>query len=754
MNNHFVKKAFLLKAVFFVIGGVFLLFPSFVEFQAASNQRNYYEPQEVLVKLKNTDDIYRIKFESGLDLEEISESYRRRADIKWAEPNYHIHASAFPSDPEYLKQWYLEAVHAKDAWSQELVIKESRQNNRESIIAILDTGVYISHPDLQENIWINAGETPNDVIDNDRNGFIDDVNGWDFLNDANDPNPKFDSGFMKDAVNHGTIVAGIAAGRGNNNLGITGVSWKAKIMALRVLNSKGDGDVYDVYRAVNYAIKNKANVINMSFVGADDSVLLRDIILQAYNSGILVVVAAGNTDPDQTGKDLEKMKMYPVCSDSASDENFIIGVASLGKNSKRSGFSNYGDNCIDIAAPGEGFYGAEVYNSSRQDFRSYYGGYWSGTSLSAPLVSGSLALIKSVRPDLNNKQLIEALIKGADKIDEEGLGAGKLNIYNSLTYALAYKVGETKARKVKTHLLVSGLGFESFPQIKIFKDDDSIFKSFFAYSPAFKGSINIATGDVDGDSISEIITGAGFGGGPHVRIMDIDGHVKSQFFAFDAKSRSGVNIATGDVDGDTMDEIIVGAGRKSKPLVKIFKYDGKLLGVFMAYAENFSGGVNVASGDINGDGKDEIITGAGQGGGPHVRIFNDKGELLGQFFAFNRESRSGIRVASGDMNQDIFDEIIVSPENQGSPQVRIFRPTNFGLISEFFAFDPGFFNGVYVTIGDVDSDGKNEIIAGAGIGGKANMRIFDWKGELKKQVLAHPDFYKGGVRVGVMEYSL
>lgn len=755
MTYIYNKTLFKSTAMLLAIGGIFLLnFAGAKKFNAAENRRNSYKSGEVLVKFKMYNDIYRIHVEDTIDIRAISDEYKKRDDVEWAEPNYRVWASAFPNDPDYSKQWYLESVRAKDAWSKELIVKEARQYNRESIIAILDTGVYVDHPDLKYNIWINTNEIAGDGIDNDRNGFIDDVSGWDFLNDTNNPNPKFDAGFIKDAVNHGTIVAGIAAASGNNAIGVTGVSWKAKIMPLRVLNSSGDGDVYDVYRAVNYAIKNKANIINMSFVGVDDSLLLRDIIKQAYNSGILVVVAAGNTDPDQIGKDLRKIKMYPVCSDFGSDENFIIGVASLGKNNMISKFSNFGDNCIDISAPGEEFYGTEMYNSSRQDFNAYYGGYWSGTSLSAPLVSGALALIKSVRPDLNNKQLIEALIKGADTIKGEGFGAGKLNIYNSLAYALDYKIGETEIKKMKTHLLVSALGFESFPQIKVFKDDNSVFKSFFAYSPTFKGSINIATGDIDGDSMDEIITGAGFGGGPHIRVMDINGHVKAQFFAFDVKSRSGVNIAAGDVDGDKIDEIIVGAGKKMKPVVKIFKYDGKLLGSFMAYSENFLGGVNVAAGDINGDGKDEIITGAGQGGGPHVRIFNDHGDLLGQFFAFNRESRSGIRVAAGDINQDIFDEIIVAPENQGSPEVRIFRPTNFGIISEFFAFDPGFLNGVYITVGDIDSDGKNEIIAGAGIGGKANIRVFDWKGALKKQLYAHPDFYLGGARVGVMEYSL
>ena len=736
------------------ITGIFVLsFSVFSEMGHAKGEKRQFRQGQVIVKFKQSKEIYRIKTDLQIDIEKLSEEFALRPDVEWAEPNYLFSASGFPNDPEYLKQWYLESIRARDAWSAELTIKTTRQFNRESIIAILDTGVYLDHPDLKDNIWINMGEVPGDSIDNDRNGFIDDVNGWDFLNDNNDPNPKFDSGYMKDAVNHGTIVAGIAGAGGNNSVGIAGISWKVKIMPLRVLNSSGDGDVYDVYRAVNYAIKNKANVINMSFVGDDESALLHDIIKKAYDSGILVVVAAGNTDPDQIGKNLQNTRMYPVCTDVGSDENFVIGVASLGKAGTRSGFSNYGDDCVDISAPGEGFYGTQSYNSSIQDFSSYYGGYWSGTSLSAPLVSGTLALVKSVRPDLNNEQLVEALLKGADKIDEEGLGAGKLNIYNSLTYAMQYKIGEP-GRKSTSHLVIAGLGFESFPQIKVLKDDFSVFKSFFAYGPTFKGSVNVATGDVDGDGVADIVTGAGMKGGPHIRVMDIDGHVKSQFFAFDSKSSTGVNIALGDIDGDKIDEIITAPGKKQKPIIRIYKYNGTLLGSFLAYSENFLGGVNVAAGDTNGDGKDDIVTGAGQGGGPHVRIFNGAGELLGQFFAFNRESRSGIRVAVGDINQDIFDEIIVAPESKASPIVRIFRTTNFGMISEFSAFNPNYFYGLNITVGDYNTDGKNEILVGAGTGGNADAQIFDWKGNLEKQFLVHPNFYKGGVRMSIMEYSL
>ena len=155
----------------------------------------------------------------------------------------------------------------------------------------------------------------------------------------------------------------------------------------------------------------------------------------------------------------------------------------------------------------------------------------------------------------------------------------------------------------------------------------------------------MAAGDVDGDGIMEIITGAGFSGGPHVRIFDQNGNLQSQFFAYADTFRGGVNVAAGDVDGDGIMEIITGAGDTGGPQVRVFSNKGALKAQFFAYHESFRGGVQVASGDMYGDGAYEIITGAGNGGGPQVRVFSLKGNVRSQFFAYLDNFRGGVNVA-------------------------------------------------------------------------------------------------------------
>ncbi|MDP3837057.1 MAG: putative glycoside hydrolase [bacterium] len=164
------------------------------------------------------------------------------------------------------------------------------------------------------------------------------------------------------------------------------------------------------------------------------------------------------------------------------------------------------------------------------------------------------------------------------------------------------------------------------------------------FAAGFKGATSVAIGDVDGNGKLEIVIGAGHGGGPQVRVFTLDGKPISNFFAYDKNFRGGVNVAVGDVDGDGKAEIITGAGTGGGPHVRYFNHQGKVIGSFFAYDKNFRGGVNVAVGDVNGDGKAEIITGAGPGGGPQVRIFAGTGVPISSFFAFEENFRDGVRV--------------------------------------------------------------------------------------------------------------
>ncbi|MGE5425967.1 MAG: putative glycoside hydrolase [Bacillota bacterium] len=164
------------------------------------------------------------------------------------------------------------------------------------------------------------------------------------------------------------------------------------------------------------------------------------------------------------------------------------------------------------------------------------------------------------------------------------------------------------------------------------------------FSAGYRGTANLAAGDINGDGKPEFVVGAGQGGGPQVRVFTFDGRPLLNFFAYDKNFRGGVNVAVGDIDGDGVAEIITGAGKGGGPHIRYFDGKGQVVGSFFAYDKNFRGGVNVAVGDIDGDGVAEIITGPGAGGGPQVRIFDGSGLPVSSFFAFEKDFRDGIRV--------------------------------------------------------------------------------------------------------------
>lgn len=196
-------------------------------------------------------------------------------------------------------------------------------------------------------------------------------------------------------------------------------------------------------------------------------------------------------------------------------------------------------------------------------------------------------------------------------------------------------------------------------------DSKGIKKTSFApYGDAFKGSISFAVGDLNGDKIKEVITGREDSGDSQIKVFAATGKtINSGFFAFGKNSRGGVSVAAGDINRDGKDEIIAGSGAGINPSVKIFKLSGKELGGFRAYGSNLHARVNVAAGDVNNDGQAEIITSPGAGAGPNVRIYSKDGKMLFQFFAFDKSVKTGIKVMVGDTNNDKANEILVSTSN-------------------------------------------------------------------------------------------
>lgn len=310
-----------------------------------------------------------------------------------AEPDFLYHAAAFPNDPLYHEQWYVDAVRLPEAW-------EFAKGSQVVTVAVLDSGVDLSHPDLRDRIWTNPGEIPGNGIDDDKDGYVDDAHGWDFVDGDADADPEVQVGSQAEGTQHGTLIAGIIGAAGNNGEGVTGAAWNVRLMPLRVLDSQGSGTTYDVVRAVRYAVAKGVKIINISFTGSNYSESLADALQKAHDAGVLIVAAAGNEGDTERGGDLNLRPAYPVCYRGKNDESIVLGVASLGRDGTKSSFSSYGSYCIGISAPGESFFTTQVFRPAIKGFTEPYGDSWFGSSLSAPLVSGVAALVASMDPSL------------------------------------------------------------------------------------------------------------------------------------------------------------------------------------------------------------------------------------------------------------------------------------------------------------------------------------------------------------------
>ncbi|MBI2482551.1 S8 family serine peptidase [Candidatus Uhrbacteria bacterium] len=354
-------------------------------------------------------------------------------------------ASAFaPNDPFATQQWYLDRIAAPAAW-------EVTTGNERSVIAVLDVGVDLDHPDLAAAIWKNPGEVPGNAIDDDRNGLVDDVHGWDFIGNDPDPTPALDvAGSNPRDLHHGTIVAGIIAARGNNGTGIAGIDWKAVIMPLRVLHSDGTGDVDLVLAAFRYAVAHGATVINLSFVGDQRSTEFDAVIADAERRGVIVIAAGGNEDRQGRG-DLDRFPVYPICAE--TDGRTVLGVAATNLDDAKASFSSYG-SCVDIAAPGERIVGTLFHDPGHaaipvggtvlpSTFAQPYGGFFSGTSFAAPIVSGAVSLLRSVLPKATPKHVQAIFARTADpvrstpQVTADRMGAGRLNLARAVAAAAA-----------------------------------------------------------------------------------------------------------------------------------------------------------------------------------------------------------------------------------------------------------------------------------------------------------------------------
>lgn len=271
------------------------------------------------------------------------------------------------------------------------------------------------------------------------------------------------------------------------------------------------------------------------------------------------------------------------------------------------------------------------------------------------------------------------------------------------------------------------------PEVRTFTDRlrQSIL-AFYPYDPAFTGGVRVALGDVTGDGVQDLITAPGAGGGPHVIVFNgVNGLPIRQFFAYDAGFTGGVYVAAGDINGDGRAEIVTGAGAGGGPHVKVFDgLTGALSDQWYAYDANFTGGVTVAVGDVNADGFGDVVTGAGPGGGPHVKVFSGVLHLLlDQFYAYDSAFTGGVFVSTGNMDFLAGADVITGPGAGGGPEVKAIGLTFAGgivsrtLIQDFYAFDPNFTGGVRVAAFNPDGFGVDDFVLGAGPGGIPQLRL-------------------------------
>lgn len=618
--------------------------------------------------------------------------------------------AVFDPNDEYLaKQNYIFQTKVPRAW-------EVTIGTPEVVVAVIDTGVDVNHPDLVRSIWRNADEIAGNGIDDDKNGFVDDTVGWDFVVNSNDPRPSAEVPFSYTALNHGTIVAGILAAQGNNFEGIAGIAWGARVMPLRALDKDGVGLVENVAEAVHYAIDNGADVINLSFVGDSFSEPLYKALRRAYENGIVVVVASGNT-----ATNLNKSPRYPACFDAPDDENWIIGVSAIDSSDQHIATANYGSDCVDLVAPGDNFFATQVIDSTK-GLNEPYGGPWSGTSLAAPVVSGVAALLKAAYPNLSNDQIISTLLNSSEDIDSRNeskageLGRGRVNADFAITGATS---SNGEGPRISTFIgsrIAAASNEGDLRYLQVYGNSGIVQQLWEIYGDDFEA-----------------------GGGMAVveNLPEVGSSTDEEYGL--------TNVAISTIRrGDQ--RVVIGEGVNGEGRVRVYSTAGELLDEWQAYAPTFTGGINVAAGDIVGDGEEVIIVSPRTGGGPHVRIFSRSGKFISDFFAYDKNLRGGWSVAMTDLTGDNKSEIVVSSTTQSLP-VRVFESDG-TLISEWEPY-PVYKGGVNLGAGKLSGEQTGEIVVVPVGGGGPNLRIFDINGHVQGQFFVLREDFRGGINLAV-----
>ena len=376
-----------------------------------------------------SDGLFQVLAPAGTSPAELRAALGKVQGVKFFEPDFVLTTQATPANDTYYAstQWGLNNtgqtggaadadIDAPEAW-------DLAKGDGSVVVGVIDSGVDYTHPDLAANIWTNTGEVAGNGVDDDSNGYVDDVRGWDFFGRDNDP---------MDDNGHGTHVAGTIAASGNNGAGVAGVNWNAKVVPLKFMGADGTGYTSDAIAAVNYAtdLRGKGvniRVTNNSWGGGPYIQSLYDAIKRQGDAGILFVAAAGNGGADQIGDNNDTVASYP----SNYNLSNVVAVAATDHRDALGSFSNYGATQVDLAAPG-------VQIASTMPGGGY--GYMSGTSMASPHVAGAAALAWAHNPAATVAGVRDALLGGVDNVSTltgKVATGGRLNLFNTLNRVAA-----------------------------------------------------------------------------------------------------------------------------------------------------------------------------------------------------------------------------------------------------------------------------------------------------------------------------
>ncbi len=337
-----------------------------------------------------------------MTIEQAIDALNQTGDYEYVEPDYLMHETAIPNDPLFSQQWGLNSTHETDPDIDAPLAWDMTTGDSNVVVAIIDGGVDYTHPDLAANMWTNDNEIPGDGIDNDLNGFVDDYYGIDTHNDDGDP---------MDDRGHGTHLAGIIGAVTNNGIGVAGVSWNTRIMAVKYLDENGFGSISDAIDAINYVIAMhdrgvNIKITNNSWGGRTFSQSLSDAIGALADKDILFVASAGN--------DVQDLEIFPYYPASYQQPNILV-VGMHGTVNQFIVDSNTGESIVDISAPGEKIISTALVNGASVCQDTDADGYskCTGTSMSTAYTSGVAALVKSLYPNDSSQNLIDRIVRSS-----------------------------------------------------------------------------------------------------------------------------------------------------------------------------------------------------------------------------------------------------------------------------------------------------------------------------------------------------